>query len=876
MRNYTRTVVIAYSTVLIISTLSTTSPVISANSTESTIKSYLTVETETTDLQLTSAKLAFNDGLYDIAEKQLHRLSENPNINPKLAEEVLILLVRTLHEQGRYKEATELLEMKQKWTKRIKNEDTVAFWRAMTDFRMQKWEDALNKINAFKITYKESSYLPHIIRLAGRCLVQMGKFDEAIQTFSAFDTAYPTMYPQALENLLDWGKTLLAAGKSQEAERILKRLITANVKQPAVQDGLLWLAKLLYENQKWEEATNTLSKLTETEDITGDVRAKAYLELANVFEATGNTNSVLTALSNSVAVAENPYIKAKANCKIGYIMTLLGQLEEGIELMKPLAKSDVSDSLVSDAQLKISKAYLNAGKYEQAIMEYRRYLETFTNITGQAEAYEGLGWCLFQLKRHSESATAFGKAFELYTNTEKKVVCLFKMGDAYFENQQYIHASNAYYRITQEYPQSSLIYKAQKQLAECLASSGHLLEAKHAFSKLAGECPDREISEESLLRSGEICNRFGEIGESGGVWVQAANSFNQAVDIFNQVIATSNTTHLARALYGRAIALYRLFKPQKAMDDFTRLVQEFPNTTFNEHAFYLRGTCYYLMARDQEAIQVWKDFIEKFKNSPLAPRAVYDIATHLFNTGDYINAESNFYYLAKTYSTNELADDALLRAAQSAIKRKEYSRANELLVLLSTTYPTSNKLIPARLEQGNALRLSGAYPEAILVFEEIIKKNPERKYLALAWMGKGDCQHVLGTKNKNRYNEAIESYRAVINVQPDIELILEASYKIGKCLEDMGKLDEALEQYYSDVIARYLENRKKKVWMNDACNKWFTRAVFSTADICETQKEWTKAVNILEHLANAGLEASENARTRIQKIKTEHWTIFGY
>lgn len=876
MTNYNRTVMIVYSAVLIISTISTASPAISANPTETTIKSYLTVEKETTDLQLSSAKLAFNDGFYDIAEKQLRRLSENSNISPKLAEEILILLVRTLHEQGRYKEAAELLEMKQKWTKRIKNEDTVAFWRAMTDFRMQKWEDALNKINAFKTTYKESSYIPHAIRLTGRCLVQLKKFDEAIQIFAAFDTAYPTMYPQALENLLDWGKILLAAGKPQEAEQILKRLITANIKQPAVQDGLLWLAKLLIETQKWNEATNVLSKLTETESITGDIRAQAYLELANVFEANENTNSALTALSNSVMVAENPYIRAKANCQIGYIMTLLGQLEEGIELMKPLTTGPVSDPLVSNAQLKIGKAYSNAGKYELAIIEYRRYLETFTNITGQAEAYEGLGWSLFQLKRHSESATAFGKAFELYTNSEKKAVCLFKMGDAYFENQQYMHASNVYYRFTQEYTQSSLLHKAQKQLAECLASSGYLSEAKHAFSKLSAECPDHEIAEEALLRSGEICNRLGEIGESGGVWLQAANSFNQAIDIFNQIIARSNTTLLARALYGRAMAFYRLFKPQKAMDDFTRLVQEFPNTIFSEYAFYLRGTCYYLMARDQEAIQVWKDFTEKFKNSPLAPRAVYDIATHLFNTGDYINAESNFYYLAKTYSTNELADDALFRAAQSAIKRKEYPRANELLVLLSSAYPTSNKLIPARLEQGNALRLSGAYSEAILVFEEIIKKNPERKYLALAWMGKGDCQHVLGTKDQNRYNEAIESYRAVINVQADVELVLEASYKIGKCLEDMGKLDDALEQYYSDVIARYLENRKKKVWMNDACKKWFTRAVLSSADICETQKEWTKAVNILEHLANAGLEASENARKRIQKIKTEHWTIFGY
>jgi TolA-binding protein len=876
MKLYKKVVNRLYSAVIIVGILCTAGFVISANPAETATKAYLTLESEVTDSLLASAKLAFDDGLYDIAEKHLRHLSENPNLSAKLTEEVLILWIRTLLEQGRYKEAIDLLETKPKWTKRIKNEDTFAFWRVMIDFRMQKWEDALSKINAFKTNYKESPYIPHAIRLAGRCYVQLGKIDEAVQSFSTFDSLYSTMFPQVLENLLDWGKTLIVAGKVQEAEQILKRLTTAKSDLPVVHEGVLWLAKLLTGNQRLNEATNLLYNLTETEAAKPDIRAMAYLELANIFETAGLTNSALSALSNSVTVAESPYLKAKANSQIGYILTLMGQLEEGIRLMKPLANSPVPDPLVADIQLKIGKAYLNNGKYEEAVSEFRKYLETFTNSTGQAEAYEGMGWALSQMKRHAESATAFGKAFELHTNSEKKAVCLFKMGDAYFENQQYSHASNVYYRVTVEYPKSQLLYKAQKQLAECLAASGHFYEAERAFSKLSAECPVREISEEALLRAGEMCNRLGELGESGGIWIQAANSFNKAVEMFNQVISISNTVHLPRALYGRGIAFYRLFKPQKAMDDFTRVVQDFPDTIFAEHASYLIGTCYYLMARDQEAIQAWKNFTEKFKNSPLAPRAVYDIAMHLFNTGDYINAESNFYYLAKTYSTNQLADDALLRAAQSAIRRKEYTRANEYLVLLSTTYPASNKVIPARLEQGNVLRLTGAYSEAILVFEEIIKKNPERKYLTLAWLGKGDCQHVLGTKDKKRYNEAIESYRAVINTEPDIEFVLEACYKIGKCLEDMGKPAEALEQYYSEVIARYLENRKKKIWMNDSCKKWFARAVLNSADICEAQKEWTKAVNILEHLANAGIEASEEARARIQKIKTEHWTIFGY
>ena len=177
--------------------------------------------------------------------------------------------------------------------------------------------------------------------------------------------------------------------------------------------------------------------------------------------------------------------------------------------------------------------------------------------------------------------------------------------------------------------------------------------------------------------------------------------------------------------------------------------------------------------------------------------------------------------------------------------------------------------------QADALSELGKYPAAILIYEEIVIKYKDSEWAPAAWCRKAECQFALGTDDRKRYEEAIESYRVVANSSAaGPELALQANCRIGRCLEKLERTDEAFKQYYLKVIVPYLNERANGVWHTEACKLWFTRALLNAADMKEAGKDWEGTVHILERGVDADVPAANDIRERIKKIKSEHWWNF--
>jgi hypothetical protein len=82
----------------------------------------------------------------------------------------------------------------------------------------------------------------------------------------------------------------------------------------------------------------------------------------------------------------------------------------------------------------------------------------------------------------------------------------------------------------------------------------------------------------------------------------------------------------------------------------------------------------------------------------------------------------------------------------------------------------------------------------------------------------------------------------------------------------MGRRTDALEQYYTRVVVRYLAGKG-----SPSAAVWFTNAAFAAADILELDKNWKRAIRVLERVVEARVPASGDARKRIEQIRTEHW-----
>jgi hypothetical protein len=55
---------------------------------------------------------------------------------------------------------------------------------------------------------------------------------------------------------------------------------------------------------------------------------------------------------------------------------------------------------------------------------------------------------------------------------------------------------------------------------------------------------------------------------------------------------------------------------------------------------------------------------------------------------------------------------------------------------------------------------------------------------------------------------------------------------------------------------------------------WFTRSAFAAAAIKEKQRAWEEAVQVYGRVIEANVPAQDEARKRIEKIKTDNWLLF--
>jgi len=133
----------------------------------------------------------------------------------------------------------------------------------------------------------------------------------------------PPQIPPAQKALFDSGKSLLEAGKHQEAADVFQQLIETFPRSPLIPQAYLLLGQAFSSMQKWEEANRSFRRLLD-EFPTSDFHPEALVGLATGLLKTGQWDAAVPLLRQANAEATSPQLK----------LGILRRLEETY-LMKP-------------------------------------------------------------------------------------------------------------------------------------------------------------------------------------------------------------------------------------------------------------------------------------------------------------------------------------------------------------------------------------------------------------------------------------------------------------------------------------------------------------------------------------------------------------
>ncbi|MFK5920674.1 MAG: tetratricopeptide repeat protein [Verrucomicrobiota bacterium] len=245
---------------------------------------------------------------------------------------------------------------------------------------------------------------------------------------------------------------------------------------------------------------------------------------------------------------------------------------------------------------------------------------------------------------------------------------------------------------------------------------------------------------------------------------------------------------------------------------------------------------------------------------------------------DYFQAINTLEQVAAYHPDSPLAAPALFAAGKAASLSKQgadQARAIELWGKLAENESTPLALY-ARHEQGIFKLKLDEFDDAIAAFDSILEHQPaaptELRLAVLA--DRGQAMFNLATAKNNDTDlllNAIHSFDSILSEsKASLSWRNQAAVRKAKCLERLGRVDDALSTYH-DVVKSDRLSKSTNTNAPVAQVDWFFRAGLGAIRLFREKKEWQNAIHIADSLANSGSPRAIEAAKLADYIRLKHF-----
>lgn len=306
----------------------------------------------------------------------------------------------------------------------------------------------------------------------------------------------------------------------------------------------------------------------------------------------------------------------------------------------------------------------------------------------------------------------------------------------------------------------------------------------------------------------------------------------------------------------------------EARKSLARARESEPNAAARERADYLliwieEGAP---NADPGKVIEFANQFLQKYPASQFVSEVRMKLAETYYRQQDFPNAQTQFQILAQKNPKSAFTEKALFFAAKAATQSMGAQSLDRALVLLDEVVKKNGELKwAARNEQAAIERKLGKPQDAATLYEEVLRgeAKPEEKREALC--GKADILYESGATERENYRRAIEIYDQLA-AQKDAppHWRNQALFKKGICLEKLDERDNALATFYKIIEEESRPDRPREFF-------WYYKAGFNAARLLEDDSKWQPAAVVYQKLASAGGARSDEAKSRLSRLRLEHF-----
>ena len=709
-------------------------------------------------------------------------------------------------------------------------------------------------LEAFIKEYPNSAYFAQAnLPLADYYLAQKD-FEKALETLKNVNQ-YQLSREENTQYVMKLGYAKFMTGDSRGAIDALEEAHKTAVDSDR-NDIAYMLGHLYYADKQNDKAFNYFDQIKDQDKYARLVKpyyVQMYFNNKDYDRAISEGNSLLNESLSKEYSAEVHKIIGESYFMKGDYSSAYPHLKIYLESKSSPSESDLYEMGFVSAQLK---------KYDEAVSYYNQLINS--NSATSQNAYYQLGNAYLEVGKKQEALSAFRSAYQMsYDPKVQQLAHLQYAKLSYDIGNPFESPSNVIQNYLTKYPKSTEVVDLKSLLLKSYLYSGDYKGVLAAIDKMPNSTPEtNKIDQEvSFLVGTEEFNK---------------GNFNEAEKYFLRSLEFNiNKEFNTRAVYWLAQTYYHKENYPSAIVRFEKILNE--NFPEKQQLNYDLGYAYF---KSKKFDQAKKYFTEYLKNPK--PEFKNDAELRLADTF-YANNELN--EAIAIYDKTENANDYTLFQKGMALGFKGDTEAKiTMLKKLISQYKNSEYVDDAQYEIGVAYAAHDDYANSNEYFTQVIKSSPDKDLVANAQIYRAQNYIDLNQHDKalselrslgNQYRNTafaakiVQASRPIFMKNGDVAGYQSFAQSFGVRI-DASEIDEinlnSARNYFAQKNYKAAIPLYEKYLTQNPTGDGLYQAQYQLGESYYQTQNPTKALLVLQEVANVQNDYQEDAQTRIAQI----------
>ena len=628
----------------------------------------------------------------------------------------------------------------------------------VTRYYAGQWAECLVVLDGFQERHPASPLASRVPYWLGASYLRLGSYDKALRLLQAVAgkakpdardgaTGAKPVGPYSEHAALLCGVALEGLGRDAEAGGFYRRVMSPGGDPSLVPEATWRLAGTEYRVGHFSPARDLYSRILLDFPQSSFVRDSVFF-LGESELALGNPDSAEKRFATVTSVYPDSQYREACFYRLADIAYRRHDTPGALRRLDQLGKQFPQGSYRGSSLRMRGDIFFDQKRFEEAIAAFEKALSILADGAEKQAAWYSLGLADLMLDRKTRAAEAFGKAG---TGLAKD------LGE-----------------------------KARLQRGLLLAGLGRADDAIEALEDLVHAFPDGPHAEEALKLLASLLDSRMEYDKSFLRWDSLVKLYPRSPSF-------------PEYIFRRGVVCMNQGDPA-ALDDFQRVMRDYPASGFRDESEYSIGYAYSRRGEYARALPFFREVALRSAGSDVGDRSSLAIGVSLFNMGSFDKALATLEYLDARHPGDQTEATVKLYAGRALYRMERLSEAAERLAAASMAIDRlqpgpahAAEAADARYWLGWALYRSGKLAEARDAFLSLARdygsdpRSPEAMYRA------GVCE-TLGGNDES----AVKLFDAVSTGEAGLssgQWREQALYEKGWALSRMGSGEESLAAF---------------------------------------------------------------------------------